>query len=1756
MKDLFQTFQMPKRAFMIALLFFLIWGGSKQIAQAQSDISNQFEWGQMIHGGGWVTGMNIHPSGDPIFCRADVSGAYRWDPVKSEWKCVVTQESLGNLVPWEYWGCASITSAPSDNNRAYMAFLNELYFSDNKGDNWTKATSLGVPVLEMGVNDRSGRNNGERLVVDPQNRDVVYFGSNQDGLLRSVDGGQNWTVISTPANNATSQGEFPGIMPVIDGNSPLINGRSSVVYFTNYNDGIYKSTDGGDSYSLINSTSGTDIEITDQGVLYVSANGSVLRYENNVFTQISPANQNWTDITVNGDQVWVIARGGYQFYYSANKGDNWIKINDAYSAVDVPWLPDGDNEWRSIGELEINRATGNLWMSEGVGVWHSSNPTSNTQTWESRTLGIGELVTFDIVMAANGQVAGVFADKAFIVTDNTGPAQDYYPDDFIAGWDLGGCYSQPNHIVVNIAPQPWNDQGDPPQLAYSSDNGQTFTNLNPPPIQSRQYRTTQGSKVEIASNDPDNLVWLNFTDHPEASRLYYTTNRGTSWQQSNASNGFVQGNEHSAASYLAADPNMPNTFYFHDASATFYRSTDGGANFVQMSTSTPPGGFHAEFKLIPGHEGHLIYTPGMASLNDAQLFLSEDRGATFSPVPNVTEVGQLAVGKAAPGAPYPTIFIIGKVNGVQGVYLSTDKMQSWQYMTNFPTGRSDLITELEGDMNNFGDLYGGFKSSGIFYAKYNSTPCTGYRTLTVENGLGSGAVCINEQASVIATVPECSAFLAWTGATQYLDDPSSPTAVVTMPDAAITLTATFTPLPDYQLNITNGTAGAAAACEGSIISIQANQAPPGKVFNSWTGDTQYLADPSSPATTVTMPASDVSLGVSYADFVRSYIDQSIPGIIEGEYFDNGGEGIAYHDDATRDGDLTFRSGETVDVAAKATASNGYSIGWSNPGEWVEYTLSSVSSGIYDMVLYYSSGATAQGDLRVSLNGTELTTFTDMSNTGAWDAFTTTTVPNISITAQSTNVLRFEYVGTVAGFDLDAVEFIPVNTPVLYNLSVNNGIGGGNFEAGAVISISANPPASGMVFDQWIGDIGNLENPGASTTTLTMSAADVAVEATYQNAPTGGQTLTLTPIHDATTEEGLPSNNTGAYPYVEVRQHGYGWSKDGNLMFDLSGVGGVITDARIRLNITDITNAGSVALQPVADDTWSESTINYNNQPAASAVIASQNISSLGWVEIDVTALAESERADGKLSVRLVGEAADTRFRCSSKEGSTPPELIISTSSSGLSTYNLTVNSGIGDGAYEAGTVVAIVAASAPTGQEFDQWTGDVTTISDISSATTNLTMPAADIAISASYKPVTTQSPYNGAPAIIPGIFEAENYDLGGSGIAYFDTDATNNGGFYRTDEVDIQQSNEGGYHIGWAEQNEWLEYTVDVQAGADYRVIARVASADSDGNSGFTVSSDSGGSVSFNVGSTGGWQSFTNIERTIALNAGEQILRIDITEDGVNIKSLEFIEVSSPDTYSLSVVNGSGGGSYEANTSVNIVADAPPAGQVFDQWSGDVAAIVDPFSASTTLLMPASNLSVTALYQPIGGCGVTMPGSFAVEYCDLADGATFQVGNPISIKANATSDIVKVQAFYNGWNWIGESTSAPYEIVWNNAPSGTHTVSIRGVDGSGSRTPLSSITIHVLSPRPGSPSPGTTEKEVNIYPNPVRSGGDLIISDLPSASHHYMVFDFNGRIVANVNILEGTGAMTFNTLNLNPGVYSVVIYTNEGLVAKRVVIF
>lgn len=156
---------------------------------------------------------------------------------------------------------------------------------------------------------------------------------------------------------------------------------------------------------------------------------------------------------------------------------------------------------------------------------------------------------------------------------------------------------------------------------------------------------------------------------------------------------------------------------------------------------------------------------------------------------------------------------------------------------------------------------------------------------------------------------------------------------------------------------------------------------------------------------------------------------------------------------------------------------------------------------------------------------------------------------------------------------------------------------------------------------------------------------------------------------------------------------------------------------------------------------------------------------------------------------------------------------------------------------------------------------------------------------------VVPKEPYLGTRAVIPGVIQFENYDVGGEGVSYHDEDVENQGGVYRTDGVDITGDESSGYKVGWTVSDEWLDYSVNVAAADFYDWSARVSMGGDDSAS-FSLSLD-GESISpiIAVQSTGSWDTYITISGTTtkSIAAGAHSLRLKINRSFANLDWIEF---------------------------------------------------------------------------------------------------------------------------------------------------------------------------------------------------------------------------------------------------------------------------
>ncbi len=145
----------------------------------------------------------------------------------------------------------------------------------------------------------------------------------------------------------------------------------------------------------------------------------------------------------------------------------------------------------------------------------------------------------------------------------------------------------------------------------------------------------------------------------------------------------------------------------------------------------------------------------------------------------------------------------------------------------------------------------------------------------------------------------------------------------------------------------------------------------------------------------------------------------IPGTIQVEAYDNGGEGVAYHDADVANRDAVARVEEAVDLQETTDIGGGLNIGWVMDGEWLEYTIASITTGTYTVDIRVASALTGTKSVHLSLDGQQIAA-TAIPVTDGWQEWQTITMQNVVLEGGTNKVLRLGIVG--GGFNINYLRF--------------------------------------------------------------------------------------------------------------------------------------------------------------------------------------------------------------------------------------------------------------------------------------------------------------------------------------------------------------------------------------------------------------------------------------------------------------------------------------------------------------------------------------------------------------------------------------------------------------------------------------------------------------------------------------------------------------------------------------------------------------
>lgn len=279
--------------------------------------------------------------------------------------------------------------------------------------------------------------------------------------------------------------------------------------------------------------------------------------------------------------------------------------------------------------------------------------------------------------------------------------------------------------------------------------------------------------------------------------------------------------------------------------------------------------------------------------------------------------------------------------------------------------------------------------------------------------------------------------------------------------------------------------------------------------------------------------------------------------------------------------------------------------------------------------------------------------------------------------------------------------------------------------------------------------------------------------------------------------------------------------------------------------------------------------------------------------------------------------------------------------------------------------------------------------------------------------------------------FQAEAYN------AFNDTTAGNQGGAYRSDNVDIEATSDtgGGYDVGWIEAGEWLAYNnLSIPTTGSYIIRMRVASP-----SGGTASVDlNAGSIQFGniaIPATGGWQTWTTVTKTVTINAGTYNLGVFAQTGGWNFNWIEIAANNGSTTgsiatlyqhcnyggwsagfnaagsYNLSDITSRGGANDDAS-SIKIAAGYEAVIYQDANFSGSSVVV----SGDVSCLSNFNDMASSIVIRPKGGGNGTVNGTHKrlkiINGCGspmwvqwlTAPGITFNAANRIKLNALGNS--------------------------------------------------------------------------------------------------------------------------------------------------------
>ncbi|WP_338764163.1 GDSL-type esterase/lipase family protein [Massilia sp. METH4] len=678
-----------------------------------------YRWGSVaIGGGGFVSAVVPTAEQGVVYARTDVGGAYRW--TGDRWTPLldwVSEDQTGLL------GVDSLAVDPRDPARLYLlagiAYHNGGRTAILRSRDYGKTFAVTDVTAQFKTHGNGpGRNNGERLAVDPGASNVLYVGTRANGLFRSDDFGATWQHVRGLDVAATPNGA--GIAFVLPDPASVKGGRSERLFVgvSRAGTNLFRSDDGGRTFQPMDATPGglmpQRAALDGLGHLYVTfANGAGPhprgdeKMDSGAVRKYAIASGAGQDVTPKGPRaaysgisvdradprrllastISLYARQsgekgdakGDRFYLSTDGGASWTDLVARGFRMDhagVPWVKGHAIHWASTIAFDPfdPRAA---WVTSGNGVFKTSNLDAVPTVWRFDVKGLEETVPLGLVSRAGAPLVSTIGDyDGFIHTDPRNYGRIHEPQ---MGTTFGLAYAgmQPQ-VLARVG-----------KSIYVTRHGGAKWRL---------ARGMNGTKGQLALS-ADGKVLLH---SPERSRVTFrSTDDGDTWTTVTGLDG----------ARPVADPVDGNRFYAYQDGA-FLASADAGRTF-SVTARLPEGGSDV-VRAVPGRSGDV-----WVALRNGGLARSTNGGATFAAIRDATYAGAVGFGKAEREGGYPAVYLWGTIDGLRGIWRSTDEGANWVRINDdaHQYGGPGDGRFIVGDMNVVGRVYMSTAGRGIVYGE-------------------------------------------------------------------------------------------------------------------------------------------------------------------------------------------------------------------------------------------------------------------------------------------------------------------------------------------------------------------------------------------------------------------------------------------------------------------------------------------------------------------------------------------------------------------------------------------------------------------------------------------------------------------------------------------------------------------------------------------------------------------------------------------------------------------------------------------------------------------------------------------------------------------------------------------------------------------------------------------------------------------------------------------------------------------------------